>query len=194
MQRKNQDLLLVIDMQNVYLPGEEWACPSTMDAADNILRLLPLFSGDRVIFSRFIAPEKPFGRWQTYNEKYAGINSSRYLNDLIDPIRRVTENGSYPVYDKSVYSLMKVPEAGKAALDVTSAGGRLVLTGVVAECCVLSTAFEAIDLGCEVIYVTDAVAGLDEPKEKASELMLRGLSPVHTHLMTTEEYISLMQD
>ena len=25
---KNNDLLLVIDMQNIYLPDEEWACPS----------------------------------------------------------------------------------------------------------------------------------------------------------------------
>ncbi|MEE8885106.1 MAG: isochorismatase family cysteine hydrolase [Eubacteriales bacterium] len=184
------DLILVIDMQNVYLPGEEWACPRTMEAAQNILRLLDHVPDDRVIFSRFVKPAEPFGRWKTYNEKYAAVNDSIWLNELVEPLKEAVEDKKYTVYDKSVYSLMKTAEVHDAALAATAKGGRIVLTGVVAECCVLSTAFEAIDLGCEIIYVTDAVAGLDEPKEKASELTLSGLSPVHTHLCTTDEYIA----
>ena len=64
-----------------------------------------------------------------------------------------------------------------------------VLTGVVAECCVLSTAFDAIDLGCEFIYVTDAVSGFDRPREDASILMLSGLSPLHGKIMDTGSYL-----
>ena len=37
---KNRDLLLVIDMQNVYLPGQEWACPSMPDVTRKVRALL----------------------------------------------------------------------------------------------------------------------------------------------------------
>ena len=38
--KTNQDLLLVIDMQNVYTKGQEWACEEVEKASDSILRLL----------------------------------------------------------------------------------------------------------------------------------------------------------
>ena len=186
---KPQDLICVIDVQNVYLPGEAWACPTIGTAMQNIDRILDRASHEQVIFSRYVKPEHPFGRWQTYNEKYQAINDDAWLNELAEPLRSRREKEGYRLFDKSVYSLMKVPEAKNAALAATQAGGRLVLTGVVAECCVLSTAFEAIDLGCEVIYLTDAVSGLDNEKEAGSALMLKGLSPVHTRLLTTEAFL-----
>ena len=80
---------------------------------------------------------------------------------------------------------MSIPEVRAAA----EAAERVVLTGVVSECCVLSTAFAAIDMGCHVVWLKDAVAGFDRDKERGAELMLEGLSPVHTTLMTTEEYL-----
>ncbi len=138
---KKEDLILVIDMQNVYLSGQKWACLNTEGAAQNILKVLDT-AGNRdvpALFTKFMPPQDPFGRWKTYNETYSG--------------------------------------------------GRVVLTGVVAECCVLSTAFDAIDLGCEFIYVTDAVSGFDRPRENASILMLSGLSPLHGKIMDTGSYL-----
>lgn len=187
---KSQDLICVIDVQNVYLPGEEWACPTIGTAMQNISRILEHASPEQVIFSRFVKPESPFGRWQTYNDKYRAINDNAWLNELAEPLRSRREKEGFRIFDKSVYSLMKVPEARSAAQQATKAGGRIVLTGVVAECCVLSTAFEAIDLGCEVIYLTDAVSGLDDDKEAGSTLMLKGLSPVHTQILTTDKYLA----
>ena len=186
---KPQDLICVIDVQNVYLPGEQWACPTMQTAMENISCILDHAARDQVLFSRFVKPVNPFGRWNTYNEKYQAVNDDAWLNELAEPLQSRQKADRYRLCDKSVYSLMKVPEAREAALKATAAGGRLVLTGVVAECCVLSTAFEAIDLGCEIIYITDAVSGLDEAKESGSALMLQGLSPVHTQLLTTEEYL-----
>lgn len=185
----DHDLICVIDVQNVYLPGEEWACPHIHRAVTNISRILDRAAKEQVIFSRFVKPEQPFGRWKTYNEKYRKINESKYLNELVEPLKKRQEEMQYPLFDKSVYSLMKVSKVRDAAKRATEAGGRIVLTGVVAECCVLFTAFEAIDYGCEVIYVTDAVAGLDDAREEGSILMLQGLSPVHTQLMTTDTYL-----
>ena len=37
---KKKDLLLIVDMQNVYTAGQDWACWRIQKAADSILRLL----------------------------------------------------------------------------------------------------------------------------------------------------------
>ena len=65
----------------------------------------------------------------------------------------------------------------------------MVITGVVAECCVLSTVFALIDAGIYVVYLTDGVSGLDREKEAATELILSGLDPLHVHMMTVREYL-----
>ncbi len=67
--------------------------------------------------------------------------------------------------------------------------GRVVLTGVVAECCVLCTALEAMDMGCKVIYLRDCISGFTKEKEAATELILSGLSPLHVQIMTMQEYL-----
>ena len=61
---KNRDLLLVIDMQNVYLPGQEWACPSMPDAIRNIRALLDAEKVGDTVLTRFVAPEDPAGTWK----------------------------------------------------------------------------------------------------------------------------------
>ena len=186
---KKEDLILVIDMQNVYLSGQKWACLNTEGAAQNILKVLDA-AGNRdvpALFTKFMPPQDPFGRWKTYNETYRDINENEWLNEMVESLQKIS--GNYPVFEKSVYSSLKVPEIKKAALETTARGGRVVLTGVVAECCVLSTAFDAIDLGCEFIYVTDAVSGFDRPRENASILMLSGLSPLHGKIMDTGSYL-----
>lgn len=205
------DLVLVIDFQNVYLPGQPWACPASPKAIENIEKILnraarPVPKTNPasidVIFTRFIAPENPDGTWKTYNRVNQRVNENEWLNELVEPFQPLADSSPasekaahapaltgvppYPVYDKSTYSSLTVPAIRTAA----AKADRIVLTGVVAECCVLATAFHAIDLGLPVIYLTDAVAGLDEPKEKASELMLKGLEPVQVRLMTTEDYLN----
>lgn len=53
----------------------------------------------------------------------------------------------------------------------------------------LSTVLSAIDAGCKVIYLTDAVAGLSEVSRKETENIISYFAPLHTVLMTTEEYL-----
>ena len=91
----------------------------------------------------------------------------------------------FPLYTKSVYSSLAIPEV----LDACKKAGRVILSGVVAECCVLSTALNLIDEGIYTVYLTDATSGLDSPKEKATELIFSGLSPLHIKMMTTREYL-----
>jgi nicotinamidase-related amidase len=94
----------------------------------------------------------------------------------------------FPVYVKSSYSSFTIPEIRKA----TCHADRVVLTGVVAECCVLSTAFALIDEGVKVLYLTDAVAGIDDETEMAAVKVLEGLCPTQVQLMTTKEYLETM--
>ena len=100
------DLLLVIDMQNVYLPDQPWACETAARTKENILKLLKNHPKDQTIFTRYIAAEHPVGTWKTYNELNRKINENPWMNELMDGIKEAAE--SYPVYDKSTYSSFRV--------------------------------------------------------------------------------------
>ena len=181
---KQNDLLLVIDMQNVYKHGGKWECLDTEGAARNINKIID--SGmENVIFTRFIANEEnPCGVWKDYNVKYAAVNSDFYANQMVDELSEPLKR--FPLYTKGVYSSLAIPEVLAAA----KKADRVIVTGVVAECCVLSTVLALMDEGIYVIYLTDAVSGLDVPKEEATKLIFSGLSPLHVKMMTTEEYLS----
>lgn len=181
---KENDLLLITDMQNVYKKNGKWECLNTNKVSQNI-NLLIDSGAKNVIFTKFIANEKnPQGIWKNYNEKYADVNSDSYANEMVKELSTVAKK--FPLYTKSVYSSLAIPEVLESAKKAT----RVVITGVVAECCVLSTVFALIDEGIYTIYLSDAVSGLDKEKENATELILSGLSPLHLKIMTTKEYLN----
>jgi len=180
---KKDDLLLVVDMQNVYKKGGKWQCLNTEGAAANINRIIDA-GMNNVIFTRFIANEEnPSGVWKDYNVKYAAVNRDAYANEMVEELREPLKR--FPLYTKGVYSSLAIPEVLAAARKA----GRVVVTGVVAECCVLSTVLALMDEGIYVVYLTDGVSGLDVPKEEATKLIFSGLSPLHVLMMTTEEYL-----
>lgn len=180
--KERKDLLLVIDMQNVYLPGQEWACPSMGKASATIRKLLDTCRFQNVIFTKFTAARQPQGAWKVYNEVNQAVNDDIWLNDITEELKPYLEKGK--VCEKSIYSSMKIPEVIRAAKEAE----HIVLTGVVAECCVLATMMEAIDLGCPVIYLTDAISGQTEEKEAQIAALARSFEPVHTIVQTSEEY------
>ena len=187
--KTNQDLLLVIDMQNVYTKGQEWACEEVEKASDSILRLLNSRALSQVIFTQYLATKHPEGVWKEYNKVNAAVNADPWLNEMMSEFLPYTKK--YPIYTKSVYSSFAIPQVRELAKHAS----RIVISGVVAECCVLSTALSAIDAGCKVIYLTDAVAGLNATSQKEAENILSYLSPLHTELMTTQQYLdSLLQE
>lgn len=183
MKKRLRDLLLVIDMQNIYTRGQEWECLDTEGVAERICRLIGSDSCDEVLFSQYIAAEHPQGVWADYNRKYEKINADRWANEEVAPLKAYAKK--YPCYSKSVYSSLAIPEVMEAA----KKADRVIVSGVVAECCVLSTVLALIDAGIYTIYLTDGVSGLDRPKEEATELILSGLSPLHLDLLTVDEYI-----
>ncbi len=182
---KNEDLLLVIDMQNVYKEGEAWGCKNVSKASENIRKLLDSGVFEKVIFTEFKAPDVPEGSWHTYNEVNELINKDERLNAVMEEFEPYLKK--YPIYEKSTYSSFSIPKLCKAA---TSAA-HVVLTGVVAECCVLATALAGIDLGFPIIYISDGVAGFTDETEKEAANIVSYLTPVQSEVMTANEYIHL---
>ncbi len=183
-----KDLLLVIDMQNVYGPGGAWECPGSGSAVKKIKELISA-AGDMVdvIFTRFLAPKKPEGTWKDYNIVNDEINRDIPANDMMEAFSE--ELTRFPLYSKSVYSSLHIPEV-RAAVEKA---GRVLISGVVAECCVLFTAASLIDMGAKTVYLKDAVAGIDDDTEKAVITVFSGLSPIQIELMDVDEYLKDMR-
>ena len=181
------DLLLVIDMQNAYTADGPWTCPNMARATEQIIALIESGRFSEVVFTRFDAPQDPVGTWKDYNVINREVNEDEWMNEMVPELASYLTQ--YSVFSKSTYSSMTVPEIREAAEQCTARGGSVVLTGVVSECCVLSTAFEAIDLGCPVIYITDACAGCSDDLEAAAVSVLAGLDYVQTTILDTAAYL-----
>ena len=143
-----------------------------------------------VLLTRYIASadEDAQGVWADYNRENRAINENPVMNEFIPAIARYVEE--FPYIDKCTYSCFSNEYVRVAADRSMVHGGRIILTGVVAECCVLATFFEGTDAGYRFVYLTDACAGVDADSERAVQTILQGLSPLHVELMTTEEYIA----
>ena len=178
------DMLLIVDFQNVYLPGNEWACPSMPEAMENTIRILESPNAPDYIMTRYIAPAEPVGRWNEYNEAYREINENEYLSEISEPMTPYAAEGA--VIDKSTYSSMDAPEV-IAALEGKKA---VVLAGVVADCCVLATMYDAMDLGYEVVYLYDCIGGASPESEAEIRALAEIFTPIHTSVMSSEEYLA----
>ena len=188
-ERLKDPLLLVIDMQNVYSKNQKWACGNYEGAREKILQLMkgPFSDKKNVIYTKYTASEAPAGVWKDYNAENADVNADKWLNELDPELEKV--RGNIRCFDKSVYSAYDIEEVRLAA----SRASAVVVTGVVAECCVLSTVMALIDAGSYIFYISDAVAGVDEETEKAVVKVLEGLAPLHLTILTTAELEQLMK-
>ena len=182
------DLLLLVDFQNVYLPGNDWACPSMPEALQNTLRILDAEGAPECVMTRFIAPAEPVGRWRDYNEAFREINENPDLAALAEVLAPYA--GKATVVDKSTYSSMDAPEV-LAAMEGKSA---VVLTGVTAECCVLATMMDAMDLGYEVVYLYDCIAGQNAELEAQVRGIAEIFAPTQIAVMSSREYLAAIAD
>lgn len=78
------------------------------------------------------------------------------------------DTSGHKCYDKSVYSAYSIKEVQAAADLATS----VIVTGVVAECCVLSTVMSLIDTGKYIYYIYDAIAWATPETEQATMKVL----------------------
>ncbi|MCO5294644.1 MAG: cysteine hydrolase [Homoserinimonas sp.] len=155
--------LVVIDMQAIFRDKSSgWSTPGFDSITPNIQRLIDSF-GEKVVFTRFIAPEKPTGAWVPYYEIWPFALDAGPLNDMA------------PAFDTSGHPVVDLPTFGKwgPELDAAIQGSReIVLVGVSTDCCVISTALPAADAGVHVVVASDACAGVSpEDHQRALDTM-----------------------
>jgi nicotinamidase-related amidase len=154
--------LVVVDLQHVF--GDEdspWGAPRFADIRPRIRELVRAF-GERVVWTRFVAPARPTGAWREYYEQYPFA--------LQPPDARlyalVEEPGSAPVLDATTFGKWG-PE-----LAAVVGEGPITVVGVATDCCVISTVLPAADAGIPVRVVSDACAGSgDDDHERALRVM-----------------------
>ena len=147
--------LVVIDMQVIFgEPGSAWFTPGYAEIEPRVAALVQAF-GERVIFTRFVAPQHPVGAWKPYYEQwpFALVAPNERLYDLMPNLPR----GQHPVVTRTTFS-----KWGDELASLLGPEPTIVLAGVSTDCCVLSTALGAADAGARVIVVSDACAGLSE--------------------------------
>lgn len=177
------DKLAVIDMQKVYERGAPWECEGLDRAADNIVRLIESGSLSDISFTRFVLPEVPYGSWMRYQAQYRDIHTDPSYGELIASLAPFAHE--YTCFDKTGYSAYRCADFAEWA----DSANRLIISGVVAECCILATVLDAADRGADVIYLTDAAASTSADKKSMAEAILAGDFAPHVTLMTTDDYL-----
>jgi nicotinamidase-related amidase len=138
-------------MQLVFAEGAPWATPGFEELEQPLLRLVQAF-GKRVVFTRFVLPERPQGSWTDYYQTWAPVTlpEAAPLFELAPPWRQMANS----VVDRPTFSKWG-PE-----LRALAGGSRtLVLCGVATDCCLLATVLAAVDDGMYVRVVSDAAKG-----------------------------------
>lgn len=174
----NPPWLVAVDLQQAFAdPGSPWFTPTLGAAAGVVAELIPHF-GSRVIFTRFVPPRDIEGSWRAYYEKWpfaAGTHDSD-LWSVIDPWKRAASISSH-TFSKWIPELRAL----------TGAHPTIVLCGVSTDCCVLATAFAAVDGGAHVRVVSDACAAKTLDLHEAALQMMHGRAPQLTIVTSQEE-------
>lgn len=154
-------VLALIDLQRIFAdPASGWAAPDFRRVVEPTRELIRIFSPD-VVFTRFVAPERPSGAWIGYYEEFPFALQPPDSEDY----QLVDEFKGAPTLDKTTFGAWGPELAAKA-------DGRLVLAGVSTDCCVISTALSAVDAGVRVQVVEEACAGSTaENHAKAIDVM-----------------------
>ncbi|WP_328525992.1 cysteine hydrolase family protein [Kribbella sp. NBC_00359] len=154
-------VLALIDLQRIFAdPDSGWATPGFDRVIEPTKALIERFAPD-VVFTRFVAPEKPAGAWVPYYEAFPFALQPPDAEDY----QLVDEFKGAPTLDKTTFSAWGPELAARS-------DGRLVLGGVSTDCCVISTALAAVDAGVHVQVVEEACAGsTDDNHRKAIDIM-----------------------
>lgn len=145
-------------MQNMFLERTPWHVPW-------VARILPAVAAiarrktEATIFTRFLPPQAARsmpGAWRRYYERwreFTGEHVEPRLLELVPPLAALVSPAR--VLAKPVYSAFSDVRLDRLLHD--RGVDSLVVTGAETDVCVLATVLGAIDRGCRVVLVTDAV-------------------------------------
>ncbi len=166
--------LVVVDLQRVFGdPASPWSTPRFAEVRPRVRRLADAF-GERVVFTRFVAPAEPAGAWVAYYERFPFA-----LQPPGDPLYDLVE-------DPGPARVLTATTFGKWGPELAGIVGHgpVTVAGVATDCCVVSTVLPAADAGVPVRVVTDACAGSDDDEHDRA-LHLMGLYAPLVELTTT---------
>lgn len=181
----NPPWLVVIDMQPIFGdPSSQWAAPRYNEIVPNVRRLVEHF-GNRVVFTRYLAPEHPEGAWAPYFElwPFALDPANASLYELSPGIgfdgQAIVDRERFGKWD--------------AEFAEAIAGTReVVMVGVSTDCCVMSTALPMSDAGVHVRIVTDACAGASDPDHQRALDAMALYAPL-IELTTTDAVLNSVE-
>lgn len=178
MTSEKKSWLMVIDHQPGFShPDSPWYTPAMAQTGVNVATLVPLYR-ENVVFTRFVPPERPQGSWQVYYDKwrFATAEGSDWLWDVDPPWRGHRSIASH--------TFSKWTDEARA---IFGRDDDIVMCGVSTDCCVLATAFAAVDDGAQVRVVADACAA-KTPAIHANALdILASRAPQLTIVSTAQE-------
>jgi nicotinamidase-related amidase len=172
--------LAVIDMQRVFAdPSSGWATAGFAAIVPTVAALVRACAPE-VTFTRFVAPPEPWGAWRAYYEQwvFALQPPDAVLWDVVPELAPSGATVDAPTFSKWGPDL--AARVGAATL---------VLAGVSADCCVLSTAVAAADAGVAVQVVADACTGVDEASHRKTLDVLALYAPL-IEIVTNADLLS----
>ena len=175
---------MAVDLQHAFVdPVSPWFTPTLRSTVDVIATLVPHY-GSRVIFTRFVPPADISGSWRAYYDKWpfaVGTQDSE-LWSVIDPWKQATSVASH-TFSKWVPDLHAL----------VGAHPTIVLCGVSTDCCILATAFAAVDGGAHVRVVADACTAKTPAAHEAALAMMRARAPQLAIVTAQEERAAMAQ-
>jgi nicotinamidase-related amidase len=168
--------LLVVDLQHVFGDADSpWGAPRFAEIRPRVRELVDAF-GDRVVWTRFVAPDRPTGAWTEYYETFpfALQPPDAPLYALVD------DPGSAPVVDATTF--------GKWGPELAALVGAepLTVAGVATDCCVISTVLAAADAGVPLRVVSDACAGSSDDDHEGALRVMSLYAPLVSVVTTAE--------
>ncbi|GAA1875012.1 cysteine hydrolase family protein [Lapillicoccus jejuensis] len=165
------DALVVVDAQAVFAdPTSPWGSPMDPRARPRLLERMTAY-GDRVVATRYVAPQQPTGAWAPYFAQFPWA-----LVPPDDPLYALLPDVAQVYGDRATVDLTTFGKWGPE-LEVALAphGPRSVeVVGYATDCCVVSTVLAMADAGLEVRVRADACGG-SSPENHATALALMSL-------------------
>lgn len=173
--------LMVVDLQPAFShPDSPWFTPSLGEVSARIARLVPAF-GDRVLFTRFVPPAVPDGSWKAYYEKWPFA-----LRPEADWLWAVDA----PWQGRPSIASHRFSKWVPAAFERFGPSPEVAICGVSTDCCVLATAYAAVDGGAQVRLVEDACAAKSLAVHQQALAILATRAP-QLRIVTVEEELAM---
>lgn len=192
--------LVIVDPQNIFAAADSpWGSPFFADAWGRIAELAPLFPG-RIVITRWLPTAPRNTSWGTYFQtwEFADRPATDPLFDLTPEAAalaaateaQVLDTPKFGKWGEALQRLVTAAPATDTSEAATLESGtpesgprgsgtpELVVTGVATDCCVISTVLPALDDGCYVTVVRDAVAGSTAANNAAALQVLELYEPM----------------